>query len=554
MFLVLLFSIPAMLGLCYLGWKATVLIWTQEHPIFTSGKFLLAFFAFAWLLLMVSLLVLTYVSIIEVSSDFPLMVVNDQGVACRDWRGKLISWQDITDLQSSESNDGVFITFSVKYGSESWNRTRGWHNSDSLDRLFNFSEIAHKDRASMLAKLHQALDAYGNKHARAAVAKHELEIDSSEAFDVRLKHTMPQAWALYALMSILFGVWVTHLLNGNDLLEPGLVQLWRAGASSTALVKLNHEYWRLFTAIWVQHSLVDLQFHLVTLVFFGRLLNRLVGHVSFMLIYLGSAIIASALSLHFASTQTMVATASSGILGVCAALLSIILFHPENVPSLMRKQVLGGVTVCTGLIFFNAFKHPSNDIAANIAGMFTGFILGFFMSHRSDAPHTASANLRFHFWATACIVVFVVAFALIPSQPKFFPREWFAWQALQQQMQPRVDTAMSAIAKDIDSAERGQLTQQAYISKLQNTHIPALDSFLNELNSAPVPQADRMFKIVSSNRRMLEVQRLILENDLRSLHFSRRDSGQWMNPQLNDLHTELELLKNKMTAYRALNQ
>ncbi len=70
----------------------------------------------------------------------------------------------------------------------------------------------------------------------------------------------------------------------------------------------------------------------------GVILNRLHGHWQFLLIYLGSAIVGSALSLHYAAQTSVAVGASGAVFGVLGAVLVSIFQNKSRLPTLMTKN------------------------------------------------------------------------------------------------------------------------------------------------------------------------------------------------------------------------
>jgi membrane associated rhomboid family serine protease len=89
----------------------------------------------------------------------------------------------------------------------------------------------------------------------------------------------------------------------------------------------NREYYRLITAGFVHVGLAHLAFNMITLFFFGPLLEQALGTPGFLLVFFGSEVAAHGLSLafHRNSPQYAAVGASGAVSGV---LFGFILFEP----------------------------------------------------------------------------------------------------------------------------------------------------------------------------------------------------------------------------------
>ncbi len=148
-------------------------------------------------------------------------------------------------------------------------------------------------------------------------------------------------------------------------------------------VTRQHQYWRLITSGFVHADLQHLLFNMITLFFFGRLMEQVfrhyVGGIGYVLFYLGGILVAILPS--YISHRNDVHYASLGASGaVSAVLFAFILFQPW------------------ALIFVFFFPLPAIVYAIGYVGY------SIYMDHRGRDNINHSA----HLWGAAYGIVFTV--------------------------------------------------------------------------------------------------------------------------------------------------
>jgi membrane associated rhomboid family serine protease len=133
----------------------------------------------------------------------------------------------------------------------------------------------------------------------------------------------PAGWSvtkiLIALNVIMF---VVELLTGATRIMGGgsgqaLVDL---GALYVPYVLVKHEYWRMFTSMFLQDGILHLAFNMWALWAIGGFVEAAVGRVKFVVIYFVSGFAGSALVLVAAPVNSLVVGASGAIFGIFGAL------------------------------------------------------------------------------------------------------------------------------------------------------------------------------------------------------------------------------------------
>jgi membrane associated rhomboid family serine protease len=170
-------------------------------------------------------------------------------------------------------------------------------------------------------------------------------------------------------------------IQQNDTLATVLITY---GAKDNSLI-LAGQYWRFVTPIFLHVNLLHIALNMLNFFVLGIFLERLVGHLRFLLIYLVTGVISIIASFYFAPQEISVG-ASGAIFGLVGAYSIFVLAHRKalrggGIPALLWLVCIIGANLSVG--FFIA----AVDNFAHIGGLLSGFLLGWwFMPHYVPAP------------------------------------------------------------------------------------------------------------------------------------------------------------------------
>lgn len=185
-------------------------------------------------------------------------------------------------------------------------------------------------------------------------------------------------WAVSSIVAVCVGVWLLNVVSGMSAFAPNPDDLLRWGGNAASEVQAG-QWWRLLTAMFLHGGAIHLALNMYALWGTGTQVTRMLGNRSFLIIYFGSGLIGSALSLHY-SSQTHVSVGASGaIFGVIGALLVLLIRHKELFPNNQKNPLLINLVVFAGYSLFQGFAVSGIDNAAHIGGLIGGIVLGLFM-------------------------------------------------------------------------------------------------------------------------------------------------------------------------------
>lgn len=145
--------------------------------------------------------------------------------------------------------------------------------------------------------------------------------------------------------------------------------LYQFGAMTHAAIILDGEFWRLVTPIFVHIGFFHLLLNSLGLYFVGRILEPLIGHTRFFLVYMLSGIFGNLWSFAFGSSNSISAGASTSLFGIFAAfiILGQIYKHHPGIKYMSRNMTL--------LILMNLVMNLF-DSGVDIMGHFGGALGG----------------------------------------------------------------------------------------------------------------------------------------------------------------------------------
>lgn len=130
-----------------------------------------------------------------------------------------------------------------------------------------------------------------------------------------------------------------------------------------AAVAINGEWYRLLTSVFLHGSLLHLAFNMYVLFVLGPPLERLLGHVRFLILFLIAGLGGAVASFAFSSVNTVSVGASGAIFGLMGALV---------VAGRHLKADITQVLVLIGINVVIGFIAPGIDWRAHLGGLITG--------------------------------------------------------------------------------------------------------------------------------------------------------------------------------------
>lgn len=186
----------------------------------------------------------------------------------------------------------------------------------------------------------------------------------------------PGSWVNLILVGINVLVFAAVSLTGSSFDNPHMI---RWGASFTPLVE-DGEYWRLFTSMFLHFGVQHLFNNMVLLLFLGDVLERQVGHLKYLLIYVGGGVGGNILSF-LAETGQGELVVSAGASGAAFAVIGALLYVLIRKSGRLETITVQRLAFMALLSLYYGFSSAQVDNAAHIGGLFSGFLLTVILFH-----------------------------------------------------------------------------------------------------------------------------------------------------------------------------
>ena len=209
----------------------------------------------------------------------------------------------------------------------------------------------------------------------------------------------------HSLHDILMNV-LSNAINIQDKDNDALTSvLTTYGAKDNSLIMAG-QYWRFVTPIFLHANLLHVGLNMLNFFVLGIIIERLVGHLRYLLIYLVTGVVSIIASFHFAPQEVSVG-ASGAIFGLVGAYSLFILAHRRafprgGIPALTWIVLVIGVNLSIGLFIANV------DNYAHVGGLLCGCLLGWWFTPRyvlSPGKQLIDAHSLSRRWPLALLTI-----------------------------------------------------------------------------------------------------------------------------------------------------
>lgn len=169
---------------------------------------------------------------------------------------------------------------------------------------------------------------------------------------------------------------------------------------------LGNEFYRLITCAFTHYELFHLLFNMYALYVVGSQIESFFGKTKYIIIYLGSALIGSLLSLTFMADNGASLGASGTIFGLFGSLLYFGYHYRLYLGNVLRSQIIP-------LIVFNlllGFMNTSIDNAAHIGGLIGGILISMIVGVKYKTTKSEKINGVIMYTIIALFLVFTAFF------------------------------------------------------------------------------------------------------------------------------------------------
>lgn len=282
-------------------------------------------------------------------------------------------------------------------------------------------------------------------------------------FALLLHRMTPRIWVTPLLVLANAAVWVVMVASGVHFFSPTIADLLGWGANYAPLTT-SGEWWRLESATFIHIGLMHIAFNMYVLWDAGRLVERVVGNLSFLVMYVLSGL-AGSLASTWWNPYVVSAGASGAVFGVFGCLLGVLVMRRGAVP----RAAVAGIAKNAGLfVLYNVafgLAVPGIDMAAHLGGLAGGFVcgLGLAPTFRVGAP-----DRRFMRAAAVSLAGAAALYGAAMALPAGLPD----LQSEIEELAVSEKKVLTAYSDLVSGAQSGRLTDSEFADGLENDVIP----------------------------------------------------------------------------------
>lgn len=172
----------------------------------------------------------------------------------------------------------------------------------------------------------------------------------------------------------------------GDVTDPNFMA--KHGALDWPDLMLRGEYYRLFTSMFLHFGLDHLAQNMLMLFLIGNRLEKMLGKIPYLILYLASGLVAAGASVYFtlqADHYIVSAGASGAIFGVLGGILGLLV---KDMVSGNRKRIqnlgLRSILFMVLIALSYGFLESGVDNAAHLGGLLGGFVLAMVIALFTD--------------------------------------------------------------------------------------------------------------------------------------------------------------------------
>ena len=222
----------------------------------------------------------------------------------------------------------------------------------------------------------------------------------------------PNIFVCWIILGINILVFLAMLFSGFKPEAATAQALLKWGADYGAATIGRGEWWRVVSATFVHLGWMHVALNMYVLWQIGPFMERLLGNVGFVIVYLVCGVAGSICSLAW-NPYLVSAGASGAIFGLYGALIGFLILRRDSIP----RQVLASI-LTSAVVFlvvnavFGALK-AGTDIAAHAGGLVAGLVCGLVVSNPINAGFRKRRIVRATGACVGCgLVLLVVAMRL----------------------------------------------------------------------------------------------------------------------------------------------
>lgn len=318
-------------------------------------------------------------------------------------------------------------------------------------------------------------------------------------------------------------IYLVMVVSGVDWLTPQPQALTDWGGNRGMEV-VDGEIWRLFTCMWLHAGIIHVSLNMFIFYQVGTLVERFLGNISFLIVYLLTGLFASIATLYwnvFENPVVVSVGASGALFGIFGTLLGLMLRSDQTVPKALSRELLRNLLVLLGYNLIFSYMIPEIDMAAHSGGLVAGFLFGLILRN----PIRVEAGARR--WIRTLIVT-VISIPILTVAILWMPKGATHYFHLRQELFTMQDEVLPVQKKAEDQFRQNQITKERFARIVETKVLPPWRDLLEQFEAVEtVPKSEQ--KRYELFFEYLKAYETLLEELVRDL---RKDNIQAMRKNL----------------------
>lgn len=169
--------------------------------------------------------------------------------------------------------------------------------------------------------------------------------------------------------------------QGGNVLEDGGPLYWW-GTLFANIDVLDHQYYRMLTCMFLHSGFMHLAGNMVTLYFIGTALEKVVGHVRFLVIYIVGGLVGSVVQYIYYTNASSEPVAMLGASGAIFAAIGAFLYVLIRNYKEINRRTIPRYIVYIALSIYSGVANPQISLSAHLGGFFGGLVLAVLLYHK----------------------------------------------------------------------------------------------------------------------------------------------------------------------------
>lgn len=470
----------------------------------------------------------------------PLVILDDNGVESPILNGKIkqLPWNEILGITIESYQNNSFLKFQLT-DTPAHPDKKSFLGQNPAQPMLPLNPFSEDEQQNLIAALNRGLEQFRSPDNTLSATVVDSLAEDRE-LEKKLKELTPIPWITYLLVAANVLIWGAAIMQGASIVQTPVDKLLLWGGNAASEVQRG-EWWRLFTATFLHGGLMHLFMNMLGLVSIGILVERIYGHRLYILIYVGSGLMGSALSLHY-SAQTAVSVGASGaIFGVTGALLVGVYQHRDRLPKTFSKNMISSMAIFIIYSLLQGFAKQGIDNAAHIGGLLGGAMLAFVLPERFNMEHYIATWKKKVVLGSALAALMTAGLAMTAPLAAIDQRMMIEGQAALIEGMKDFDVAIKAMQKDQADVRSGTMTEREADDRSRSVLAPLFRKVQQDFSRASLPENDPRLPLLNEMRQM---NSLILETtEMASIYREGSDKPEPADPQrMAEINAELGIV------------